>query len=1260
MISVLAFIPASFGQKIQNDEDLFLIRAERIYQDDISRLLDGGVPVVMEMLNCLFVEGSLDDIQWLDEYGYSFTILDEDPQFSDYLIIGLRPDSDMETLYALGDVLYEEENWYLVRVEQSIDFEILVMAKMFVTRMPHEPMSPPKPLDKRWERYFSARTESFSPADPLVQKIVDQVDDADIQQFWVDLTDNPPTGTRYSTHQGCRDAADYCYNHYTSLGLPTEYHDWNPSYAPNVIATQEGAIYPDNVYIILGHLDDLPSTPPAPGADDNASGSVISLEAANVMSCYAYKNTVKYMVVTGEEQGLLGSKAYADKALAEGMNIFGVINMDMPGWEGDGLPDPENLDTNYNGPSQWLGELFDECSQKYSTGLVVDDFYCPSLTASDHYSFWQKGWHAICGITDNEGYCSHGGNYPYYHTSNDTIANCGDPTFFYSVVKTSVATMAEMAEPFKIIMSKPYYACGTGIEVVLGDRDLDTDPGSQETVVVEIWSDTEPTPELLTLTEREVSSMIFDGAIPTNEDPPVAGDGFLSIAPRDTVEARYVDDLDCDGAIGVTYTSSAQIDCIKPLISDVNEEDITDTSATIVWNTDETCSTVVHWGEVIPPPATSTDPIMVTSHAGVLTDLQECTVYYYSVESEDIAGNIAIDDNGGQYYHFETYGDFGAGLQPCHAGRVTVDADFYTCTDTVTFQVVDMDLNMDPSTVETSTLSVTSTTETDPETIVVTETGPSTSRFAGSIQLNQGTPAPDGMLQAEDGNMVTITYTDFDDGTGAAAISFDTAVIDCVGPSIRNLQIVNITDQRMTVKFDTAEPGNTLVEWGSTPSLGESITKPELTTTHEVLINELGMCELLYLRVSSTDANGNIAIGDSNGEPYVIHTWDIPGLYWRETFEDDTSDWSLEGEWEIGTPQGLGGSSGLADPTEAYNNSMALGNDLTGMGAYSGDYEDNITESATSEGVNASSWTNTKLILYRQLNVRDDDLAKIAIMNRNKEKIVYDSNYQTISQSDYAKDSYDVSHLVDGKRNVGVRFIIESDPDNIWFDDGVSSGWNIDDVILKDGTLPDYGACGGCGVRPSFNGAQTAVDNDACGSNGITVFWESIVSWGTGGSGTYAVYRDIVPDFTPSPSNLVASGVAGFSYNDLSAPTDQNLYYVVRAENDETCGTGPNNSGMIDDNLFYAVVTETTTRPDPDEVMTVQVNMINYAHVRLSWEATYGASTYRIYRSDDPQSGYILLGETDELVFDDNNEGGNSNSYYYKIKGVNACGQEGP
>ena len=60
----------------------------------------------------------------------------------------------------------------------------------------------------------------------------------------------------------------------------------------------------------------------------------------------------------------------------------------------------------------------------------------------------------------------------------------------------------------------------------------------------------------------------------------------------------------------------------------------------------------------------------------------------------------------------------------------------------------------------------------------------------------------------------------------------------------------------------------------------------------------------------------------------------------------------------------------------------------------------------------------------------------------------------------------------------------------------------------------------------------------------------SVRCWGSGTDGTYAVYRDAVPGFTPSGANLVTSGLTGLSYNDVGAPNDQTLYYVVLAESD--------------------------------------------------------------------------------------------------------------
>jgi len=550
LLLVLFSLPA-----LAAPEPEFLIRAKRQARDDLTTLRSAGLPVVHETLKSLFLQGTQADVAALRGRGFEVDVLDRDPAKSDYLQVGLRSDSDRAILFALGAELFAEENWKLIRVPRGASLEPLHEARVFVTRLPNQPvpltLSTPLPTPRA-----APDSRTATETDPLIQRMVNAVDPAHIDRYWTDLTDNPPTGTRFTRSLGCEDAAEYCRAELEAVRLPAELQSYHPSHAPNVIGTHRGAVTPDHVYIVIGHLDDLPHHGLAPGADDNASGSVTVLESARVLSCYAFKSTVKFIVCTGEELGHLGSNAYAADAQARGEDIRGVLNFDMNGWEGDGTPNPENLDLNFNEASE-LGLLFAQAAADYNTGLVVDAFLCPSLTFSDHQSFWSRGYKAICAITDNEGYCGHGGYYPQYHTQSDTIENCGDPSFFYSTVKTAVATLATLAEPFKVTFENPTVPLGQTARLVLGDRDLNASPSSAETVSVEVWSTTEPTAETFVLSEDGLDSMIFAGDVPTSTENPVAGDGVVSVSDGDLITVRYVDALDCDGNTNVTYMAEA-------------------------------------------------------------------------------------------------------------------------------------------------------------------------------------------------------------------------------------------------------------------------------------------------------------------------------------------------------------------------------------------------------------------------------------------------------------------------------------------------------------------------------------------------------------------------------------------------------------------------------------------------------------------------------------------------------------------------------
>jgi hypothetical protein len=803
----------------------------------------------------------------------------------------------------------------------------------------------------------------------------------------------------------------------------------------------------------------------------------------------------------------------------------------------------------------------------------------------------------------------------------------------------------------EISLNKRTYACEDEVRVRVVDCDLNLDDEVLDTVEVTVESDSEPGGEIVVLTETDVATGTFTGGIMTaEEDAP----GTLQVAHADLVVATYVDEDDGQGGTNITKTAEADVDCREPLISNVHDEDVGLDYASIVWTTDERSTSVLRYGETIPPTIEERGYGRTTDHRIDIDGLAECTTYYYEVESTDALDNMAIDNNGLNYYTFETLGDFGAGPVSCHRGEVKITEDLYSCHDSVLIRLSDLDVNQDPELVETLIVDVTSTTETTPEAVQLTETGPNTSTFEGSIATGSGAVASDGILQTRHADLITATYHDADDGTGSPALSFDTAETDCIGPGITDVTVTEITDQRATIEWKTQVPADTHLEWGFTPDLGQTVSDGALKTTHSVMINRSTDCGVLYFRISGTDGFGDSSTSDENGTPYAFNTGTVPGLYFKDDFESGANGWTLQGEWEIGPPEGKGGSSGRPDPDYAYNNDGVLGHDLTGLGAWDGDYEPNIkAERAMSPTFDASEWRNTKLIYYRNLHTDADDRAELRIWFGHGYS-VWNNEDADVNDSDYVEVSFDLGAAVDGAASVRFEFLQSSNAE------GQYSGWTLDDFILKDGSLPDWGACGTCEGQPSFKGADAAFDNDACGASGVTVEWTEAVAWGTGGEGTYAVYRGESPDFVPGPGNLVASGVSGTSYDDTGAPNDRELWYVVRAETDETCGSGPN-GGVLDDNLVRVRVSETTDQPVPDEVEAVDVELLNDAHVRVSWQPVSGATAYRVYRATQPDgSDRGLLGETTELYLDDVGAGANKVNYFYDVVAINACEVEGP
>jgi Zn-dependent M28 family amino/carboxypeptidase len=116
----------------------------------------------------------------------------------------------------------------------------------------------------------------------------------------------------------------------TGEGVP------KPAEIVDVVAIQKGSTDPERVIVVTGHIDSrvsdiMNATADAPGADDDASGVAVVIEAARILSRYKFPATIVYGVLSGEEQDLYGGQVLADYARAKGWRLEADLNNDIVG-----------------------------------------------------------------------------------------------------------------------------------------------------------------------------------------------------------------------------------------------------------------------------------------------------------------------------------------------------------------------------------------------------------------------------------------------------------------------------------------------------------------------------------------------------------------------------------------------------------------------------------------------------------------------------------------------------------------------------------------------------------------------------------------------------------------------------------------------------------------------------------------------------------------------------------------------------------------
>lgn len=234
----------------------------------------------------------------------------------------------------------------------------------------------------------------------------------------------------------------------------------------NIIARLPGTVTPERIFVVGAHFDTVALTA---GADDNASGVAGMLELARVMASSSFGSTIDFVGFALEEPGpgLWGSRQYAQNAAATGVDVIGMVSLEMIAYTSD-LPGSQEPFFNLgncllvNPQGQTVGDFIGVVGNKSSVGLVGEFVsaaatYAPTLPVttgivagaggcfpdtrlSDHAPFWDQRFEALL-VTDTAFYRN-----PYYHLSADSIDKL-DLDFATEVTRATLGMVATVVIP---------------------------------------------------------------------------------------------------------------------------------------------------------------------------------------------------------------------------------------------------------------------------------------------------------------------------------------------------------------------------------------------------------------------------------------------------------------------------------------------------------------------------------------------------------------------------------------------------------------------------------------------------------------------------------------------------------------------------------------------------------------------------------------------------------------------------------------------
>ncbi|MBI5216718.1 MAG: M20/M25/M40 family metallo-hydrolase [Ignavibacteriae bacterium] len=403
--------------------------------------------------------------QTLNEYSRSeknIQILDERPWSASYAVSTKLGVQSLERTYRGFDVtvLFKSEEFDILSGNENI-FQRLRQAKYSLVEIEPVPLTF-NPLPE-----VSMMRDNPHPSDPI-STIIAKIADSSIRSYIQQMQD---FGTRYCTNANRDSVFRWLRNRYLETGITDVAYDsfqYSSTWQKNIIATIPGTVNPSLEIIIGGHLDSYSSNlNQAPGADDNASGTVAALEMARVLKAINYQPsmTLRFCGFAAEEAGLKGSAAYALKAKQANRNIKAMLNYDMIGNRTQSQSDYNVYHVWYPGAED-LSDLHASMEAAYT--LLTPVLTTSYRSSSDSWSFYQQGYKSL--------FCIEHDFSPYYHSPNDLLTNLDIP-YAAQIIKAGLATLLTIDQIPSTVPNVEVIDIGNGTSLLVqwesvGDKDV--------------------------------------------------------------------------------------------------------------------------------------------------------------------------------------------------------------------------------------------------------------------------------------------------------------------------------------------------------------------------------------------------------------------------------------------------------------------------------------------------------------------------------------------------------------------------------------------------------------------------------------------------------------------------------------------------------------------------------------------------------------------------------------------------------------------